>query len=561
MYQVIARKFRPQRFNEMVGQEPLVTTLQNALRLGRLPHAYLFSGPRGTGKTSIARLFAKAINCENRSIDIEPCNHCSSCVEIQSGSSLDVLEIDGASHRGIDDIRKINETVGFSALSGRYKIYIIDEVHMLTKEAFNALLKTLEEPPPKVKFLFATTEPHKVLPTILSRCQRFQLQRISPLLIVQKLKSILANLGIEAEEGALALIAKRAEGGLRDAESLLDQIISFQEGIVTAASVANVLGIPSKETFYAIDKAVFAEDYPAVQALASAVFQEGGDLSYFYESLLDHFRTLLLAKLKALPAQLISTDDLKKYDEHHQYYTREGLMALLDFLLETQSRARNAPITETSLEQTLYKIVRLSKLESVGDLVRKLSEMEKKLGSTPTGSYPQPSMTPQTLNKPMPVTPQVAPYVPPVFVAPTPVARPVEPRIEPKVEPKPAAPIAIPAPAAQIAATAEVKAAEIKAPQPVIEPIIPKPPAPVVKPPEAIKPLEAPSSITVDPTPSAADLKGTRPAMKASPTPAAVETKPTPVAQTLVKSGPTSPKTDTLLQFAAIELEGKITKH
>ena len=280
-YQVIARKFRPRTFKEMIGQEPLVTTLKNAIRLGRMPHAYLFSGPRGTGKTSVARLFAKAINCESRTADSEPCNACPSCLEIQSGTSLDVLEIDGASHRGIDDIRKINETVGFSSLSGRYKIYLIDEVHMLTKEAFNALLKTLEEPPPKVKFLFATTEPHKVPPTILSRCQRFQLRRIPFPAIIQKLKWIATQIGIEVEDEALVLIAKRAEGGLRDAESLFDQLISFQEGKVTAASAADLLGVPSKEHFYRIDQAVSQGDPALMQAIANLVFQEGERSRFF----------------------------------------------------------------------------------------------------------------------------------------------------------------------------------------------------------------------------------------------------------------------------------------
>jgi DNA polymerase-3 subunit gamma/tau len=379
MYQATARKFRPQTFKEMIGQEALVTTLKNACRTQRLSHAYLFSGPRGTGKTSIARLLAKAINCEKLTSENEPCNRCASCLEIQQGTSLDVIEIDGASNRGIDDIRKINETIAFSALSGRYKIYIIDEVHMLTKEAFNALLKTLEEPPPKVKFFFATTEPHKVLPTILSRCQRFQLQRIPVKGMVQKLKRVVSELGQEAEEEALILLAKRAEGGLRDAESLLDQALSFQEGKITAKGIADMLGLPSKEAFFAFDLAAKKEDFPAAQNIAASIFQEGKDLAYFYDCLLDHARTLLLAKMGALAPLLLDPTDQKRYSEHHTFYTQESLMAIIDTLLDAQAKARTHPLNQTTLEQILYKIIRLTRLESIGDLVQKLTLLENKL--------------------------------------------------------------------------------------------------------------------------------------------------------------------------------------
>ena len=254
-YQVIARKYRPQTFQEVLGQDAIVTTLKNAIRNQRLAHAYLLCGSRGTGKTTLARVFAKALNCQAPTADGEPCGLCSSCKEIATGHSLDVLEIDGASHRGIDDIRRINETVGYASSSGRYKIYIIDEVHMLTKEAFNALLKTLEEPPPRVIFLFATTEPHKVLPTVLSRCQRFNLNRIPITTIVSKLRRIAQEQNIDVEEEALHLLARRADGGLRDAESLFDQIIAFNEGAITTTTVAHVFGMMPKETLFALDLA------------------------------------------------------------------------------------------------------------------------------------------------------------------------------------------------------------------------------------------------------------------------------------------------------------------
>jgi DNA polymerase III subunit gamma/tau len=292
-YQVIPRKFRPQTFESVLGQAAIVTTLKNALRFHRLAHAYLFCGCRGTGKTTLARVFAKALNCGQLTENQEPCNACPSCLEILSGRSLDVLEIDGASNRGIDDIRQINETIGYAPASGKFKIYIIDEVHMLTKEAFNALLKTLEEPPANVKFFFATTEPHKVLPTIISRCQRFDLNRIPVELMQAKLKSITQTLNIACQEEALSLIAHLSEGSLRDAESLLDQIICYAEQPITAESVTLTLGLMPKEHFFALDHAIAEQNYGFAFELSHAVFSSGKELSYFLDNLIEHFRSLL----------------------------------------------------------------------------------------------------------------------------------------------------------------------------------------------------------------------------------------------------------------------------
>ncbi len=403
-YQVLARKYRPAVFSEVVGQDAIVTTLKNAIKHNRLAHAYLFCGMRGTGKTTLARLFAKALNCLNPNTELEPCNKCSFCREIAAGQSLDVIEIDGASNRGIDDIRQINETVGYAAASGKYKIYIIDEVHMLTKEAFNALLKTLEEPPPKVKFFFATTEPHKVLPTILSRCQRFNLNRIPLETIVQKLQRIVNDLGVEAEEEALRMIAQRAEGGMRDAESILDQIHSFHEGKITAATTSSVLGIMPKDCYFELDKAGAEGNFAKAFEISHRLFSEGKDMLHFVEGLTEHFRNVLLIKLAGKNAPFLSLTDAEKekYEASAKLYRKELCMTLLDYLTEKQNSLRFAPSGQIALEAILLHVLRSHHRIPVDYLVRRLSELE---GTTPK---PQPE-TPIVKPPPAPIEKQPAP--------------------------------------------------------------------------------------------------------------------------------------------------------
>ena len=382
-YQVIARKFRPQTFAEVVGQETVVTTLKNALRLDKAAHGYLFCGLRGTGKTSLARLFAKALNCAHLNENQEPCNRCASCSEITNGHSLNVLEIDGASNRGIDDIRQLNETIGYAPATGKYKIYLIDEVHMLTKEAFNALLKTLEAPPKHVKFFFATTEPHKVLPTILSRCQRFDLGRIPALLIENKLKSIAQELNAQVEAEVFSLITQRAEGSLRDAESLFDQILCYTEGKVTAEAVMLTLGLTDQDVFFALDQAMKEDKRAFAFELAEKIYSSGKECTYFLEELMQHLRTLLLIKLQGPQAS-----PSEKHTHAASLYTQEQLLNLLDFLMHSFQENTKHSLKRITLEMILLHIIRSHHQLSLDVLVQRLIALEKGIPPPPIKELP-----------------------------------------------------------------------------------------------------------------------------------------------------------------------------
>lgn len=403
-YQVLARRYRPKTFSDVLGQAAICTTLLNAIKQNRIAHAYLFSGPRGTGKTSIARIFAKALNCLDPTEMGEPCSKCASCTEITSGNCLDVLEIDGASHRGIEEIRRITETAGYASASGKYKIYIIDEVHMLTKEAFNALLKTLEEPPPGVKFFFATTEPHKVIPTILSRCQQFHLRRIDDAIITKKLESITKELELSADLEALQMISKMAEGGLRDAESLLDQVIAFHDGSITEESVASILGMMSRDIFFELDEAGQSRDYAKAFEIAHKIFSEGKDLTHFVEGLVQHFRNILLVHLYGKQANLIALpqSDRQRYLESIKIYHKEQCMSLLDELIEEQQKIRFAPCAKTSLECILLRILRSHNRLPLSVLVKRLTELESKISEKGT-LPPLPPTVPAPKKEPEPI--------------------------------------------------------------------------------------------------------------------------------------------------------------
>ncbi len=368
-YQIIPRKFRPKRFSEVAGHEAIVTTLKNALSQERLGQAYLFCGARGCGKTTLARLFAKALNCAKPTEEHEPCNACASCLEIAEGRSLDVIEIDGASNRGIDDIRQLNETVGYAPNSALYKIYLIDEVHMLTKEAFNALLKTVEEPPKNVKFFFATTEPHKIPQTILSRCQRFNLTRIPEKALVGKLQRISKELNIEVEEAALVQVSRLSEGSLRDAESLFDQLICFGQTPITLDLTREVFGLITNEFLFELDESIQTQNLDSAAALATKLYESGKDLGACIDSLLEHFRTYLLVQL-GTPAE----EAYKKYS-----YSKEHCLAILDKLIGWQQHMLKTPFKKIHLEMLLFDLVRSSHKIPLDSLVQRLIDLETRL--------------------------------------------------------------------------------------------------------------------------------------------------------------------------------------
>jgi DNA polymerase-3 subunit gamma/tau len=377
-YLVLARKYRPMFFDEVVGQQHVTKTLQNAISQNRIANAYLFSGPRGVGKTTVARLLAKALNCE-QGPTINPCNQCSSCIEINESRSLDVFEIDGASNRGIDEVRNLREGLRYSPNPGKHRIYIIDEVHMLTNEAFNALLKTLEEPPTRVLFIFATTEAHKVPATILSRCQRFDYKRITTRSIIEQLKSLCQQEHIEIDDESLRLIANKADGGMRDSESILDQIIAFAGMKICAQDVATLLGIINQELFFKVSDLIKKGDVQGGIDLASQIFTEGYDFNEFLFGLAEHFRNFLVAKTTGKAQELdVSEIHAQRYLTERDIFEIEDLLRLIKIASDAENLIRRSNNARLHLEVAIVKMIKLNKSMQLSQLLNELEELKKK---------------------------------------------------------------------------------------------------------------------------------------------------------------------------------------
>ena len=374
-YTVVARRYRPQQFAELIGQEHVAGALVNALQTGRVAHAYLFTGARGVGKTSAARILAKALNCE-RGTSAVPCDQCASCLAIASGDDVDVLEIDGASNNKVDEARDLRQGIGFRPTRGRFKIYIIDEVHMLTTGAFNALLKTLEEPPEHAKFILATTEVQKIPITILSRCQRFDFAHVGPTKIFDQLKRIVTREGLEADDDALRLVARRAAGSMRDSQSLLDQLLASSPGKLTAEHVGRVLGTAGDDRVIGLADAILASDPKTALDLIGQWVERGLQVGELVDQLVEYWRALMLVScggpdVRELPC---TPNQLEAVKKHVQGVSLDAILSGLEVLTAAKTRMRGSTHTQVLLEMAVVRLCRLSDLLSVGQLVQALSQ-------------------------------------------------------------------------------------------------------------------------------------------------------------------------------------------
>ncbi|MFH1415636.1 MAG: DNA polymerase III subunit gamma/tau [Elusimicrobiota bacterium] len=372
-YLVIARKYRPQIFNDVIGQEHIARTLRNAIKLDKISHAYLFSGPRGVGKTTTARIFAKAVNCMDRKNE-DPCNKCASCNEITKSESMDVIEIDAASNRGIEEIRRLRENIKFAPIGGKYKVYIIDEVHMLTKEAFNAILKTLEEPPPHVIFIMATTELEKVLDTITSRCQSFNFRLIPEKFIMENLQEILKKENVECDEEGLWLITRAGAGSVRDAQSIMDQVISYSDGNITAEDVTEILGLIPRDILFSYTDYIKTRNIKDALELTNKLFRDGYNLNTLFNDMLMHFRNMMFAKVfgPATGFLGIGKEYSDKLSESAGDFSKEQLVWIIEFLSRNIPRIKYADNQHIVMDTILFKLCqKYVSFEDIMEIVEK----------------------------------------------------------------------------------------------------------------------------------------------------------------------------------------------
>lgn len=377
-YLVLARKYRPQTFADVVKQDHVTQTLGHAISSGRVAHAILFTGPRGTGKTTIARILAKALNCK-QGPTVSPCNVCRSCIEITSGQAVDVFEIDGASNNSVDQVRDIRDNVRYMPSHSRYKIYIIDEVHMLTAAAFNALLKTLEEPPAHVLFMFATTEPQKIPLTILSRCQRHDLRRIDTRSILEHLQSLCLKEAVDIPPESLLIISQEAGGSMRDALSLLDQILSFSEGEITHDLVISLLGVIDRQFLFDFSQEVLNGDITEILNLIETGYENGLDLKRLYSSLVEHFRNLLVVKISKNAQKLVDVPphEIDRMQQQVKSVSVSSLNHIFEMLFSEEATLRYSSLPRLALELVFFRIIQTRPSLPIDDLIEKLDLLRK----------------------------------------------------------------------------------------------------------------------------------------------------------------------------------------
>ena len=372
-YIVTARKWRPQKFAEVVGQEHITTTLKNAIKDGRIAHAYLFAGPRGVGKTTTARILSKALNCL-KPVNNEPCNKCEICKAIQAGQLMDIIEIDGASNRGIDEVRTLRESVKYAPTRGKYKVYIIDEVHMLTKESFNAFLKTLEEPPSQTLFIFATTDVHKVPLTIISRCQRFDFRRIELETIKKLLSKIAKSEQVEIDDKTLTLIARKADGALRDAESYFDQVVAFCGKKVDSSTVGKILNLIDDEIYFKISDAILLKNFKSVFEVTNEIYQKGWNFTDFMDGLIEHFRNIMSVIITGNTGNVESAEVFRnKYLEYIDKFNESDILRLLNFLNKSRQELRFSQNQKLKIEIVLCHLIGLEKSATITKLLESIN--------------------------------------------------------------------------------------------------------------------------------------------------------------------------------------------